>query len=373
MPDPGFIKSTVPVVPALPTWIDPTWAPYTVHEIANTNYGTAPGSIGQLFDFSGLAACIRVGEERLVNVANGGHAICSENPVHGIMLRDNVPTWTLLRDKSSPAAINDANNDIFGVDAGHNTDGLPAAAHNYHNCAVIGSKAIRLHCQNRGYLGGNWYGSDAFNLTALEWDLPPGTGFPAFTVESSGMDHVCQDPGNEDLYMQAGSPNVYRYRNLAEGWVKIATGPSNHAWQHIPGAFDTLRRRRIAVFGYWPWDTASSPGRLYWHDLAANTWDIVPLIADPIHGLPIGWELDAATYDPDNDLIAYCAQDPNAAQGTFALWTIHPVTGQVTWKAQLPTAGAGPCRGRFEHFRGLKGIVYIPNNANMRYIRTAQQ
>lgn len=363
--NPGVLKTTA--VP-LPSWIDQTWPPYTVHEIPNTNYGTGVG-YPQQFDYCGLAVCVRPGEERLVNVANSGHAISSDNRVTGITLRSAAPTWALLRAQSTVAAIANADNNIFGPDDGHYTDNLPASAHNYHNCAVIGNKAVRMHCQNRAYGGGNWWGSDSFDLTRNDWDLPPGTGFPASAPVASTMDHVCQDPENEDIYLQGGTQSVYRFRKGAANWELFATGPLDHQWAHLAGAFDTKRRRRVGVFGYWPWDTASAPGQMVWHDIQSNTWGKVALIPDPAHGLPIGWELDGATYDPNADVIAYCAQEDG--NGNFALWTVHPVSGQVTYKMPLPKAGAGPCRGRFEYFPGLKGIVYVPLSANIRYIPTA--
>lgn len=313
--------------------------------------GTAgPGAGLATNAFSDLT--IRTSDSTLFAVASGGHADGSSNAAAAITLGVDSPTWTTLRESSTPTE-----NVLYYA------DGRPTSRHTYHHTHYIASiDAVLLAGCRFGWGGGTPTGTgmDLFSLSTNDY-------LPRYTwpdIQILGHYGVAVD-GSGNVWTQTGR----KFTVSTETWSTPGTG----SLLRYPVAYDSTRDKLFAL----QW----ADGEGFGSGLSARQ-------LDPATGNSVD-----ITFNSSSALTAFIAAQPSYCgmgfcplDGKFyfvnpaALNTLYVVTPNAgtTWDmttltvgGAALTTGATLCK-RFLWVPSLSGfVIQHDQTQNLHFLRIA--
>lgn len=362
MSDPGYIKTTVGQRPA---FIEAMPLNRAV-PITSNSYADVVGGYWNEIGFSGGAYVDEPGQSHYIIPAPGGHSIGFWNPVIGVDFNlAGGPRWIQYDPGSSQAELDYQQAQYNALGAGpppggesyYYRDGRPFAAHLYGFCgnypstgsvvrhfagASVGADAggLKYGPSTFDYINKVWIADGAQTIAHIPGGYGPGSGFPAVTI----------DPRNSDAWFSGngGAPAIV-WRSASNTWVPFG---DNCGWSNGGPFIDTIRNRRVWLFGIRPW-FGQNEVQFITQDMSTGVITVqppLPNVSNPGNPysvnsgllLPLGYEHNYGVHDTENDQYLYFDTawnvDPTGA-GTY-IWEIEPDGSEIRMREKAPTSGS---------------------------------
>jgi hypothetical protein len=287
--------------------MDLTPDPFLIDSVDSNGLPVLGGLYGRVSAWVGLAA--DPSTSRVYSAANGGHGDWAGNEVYELDLRQDVPTWVMLRAPTAPEYIfrGDYN---FGVYPDYYLDDRPGSTHSYYALQFLPSFDSVFR-----FGAGSLYGTgneannhiDAFVLADNDW-VAAGT-YPDITPTRTDAIAVavCRNTVNDDVYV-AATGRLRRF-NAATSTVEELSGYiQNHtAMSYAACAVDSVRDR-VVYFGdqYRP---AANGGLVY--DILADAFSEITFTGEATTSVT-SWREAYAYHDPVYD--TFFPQDPSSGR-----------------------------------------------------------
>jgi hypothetical protein len=343
-PTPVPTPTPTPIPFITPDWLKGRKA-YVPFQIPGTRYDNVLWA-GQLA-FSGLAKHDdpAKGIARYYSFAVGGHAINGDNSFN---------QWDYIN--PSVKKLHPGSNPVGQYMT--YPDGLPGSCHTYYLSYVIGNKVYRMFSMapQPDWPPSTWVDPGKSHMACFDLDkmdyvkfsegLPNKQWFAGrYTLMVATC---CQHPDTQDVYYQ-NFEDMAILRAAPMQWED--QGSQGNMWGYAGSVIDTKRQLRVCP----------SADGIHIQDLKTKGYGVIGLTNDPAHALELA-NGSGAAYDEDNDLYVTGTGSWNFVEGQsrLAVWTTTP-DGKVTYRFHLDDPNAGPY-GRFDYFRTLKAILYVPAN-----------
>jgi hypothetical protein len=349
-PRPAFIES-MPLNQAVP--------------ITTNSYADVVGGYFNEIGYSGGAYVDEPGHSYFMIPAPGGHSIGFWNPVIGVDFNHvGGPQWITFDPGSNQTELDYQNLQYQlhgagpppGGESYYYRDGRPFAAHLYGYCgnyagkgcvvrhfagASVGADAggLKYGPQTYDYVNSVWLADNAQTIARMPGGYGPGNGFGCMTI----------DPRNYDAWFSGngGAPAIV-YRTAINQWIPFG---DNCGWSNCGAFIDTIRNRRVFLFGVRPW-FGQNDFQFQTQDMATGRITVHPGLPDVSNPnnqytinsglkLPLGYEHNYSVHDTVNDLYLYFdtawGDDPTGA-GTY-IWEIKPDGSSIRMREKTVSSG----------------------------------